>query len=211
MNSIELMLSGRIEMEEFIALLNVSSQLQDDLRNLVPPEAKNNRAHGLWRKYSYDAIAGADFDLYRYLKKTFRFSGDIADNLNIFGCISAIYINLHPDFPFTTRYHDAFGLYLDVIKDCYDGIAVRALVMKVIQDALVVRTKKGRREQANNMIRELFHVEKHNRPYWIQGPEWPMGQKTPMRYLRRKSHGEKVEYFFEDVDTGDIRVVVQYY
>ena len=37
MNTIEEMLTGQIEMSEFIALLKSNATLQNEIRNLVPP------------------------------------------------------------------------------------------------------------------------------------------------------------------------------
>ena len=54
-------------------------------------------------------------------------------------------------------------------------------------------------------------VEGQTRPHWIQGPEWPMGKNSPMKYLSRKRDGERVIFTFQDVDTGEIREVEQFY
>ena len=38
-----------------------------------------------------------------------------------------------------------------------------------------------------------------------------MGEKSPMKYVGQKRMGEMVQYYFEDVDTGDTEIVEQYY
>ena len=53
MNTIEEMLTGQIEMSEFIALLKSDPTLQNEIRNLVPPEA----AHNIWPFKTVDMIS----------------------------------------------------------------------------------------------------------------------------------------------------------
>ena len=38
-----------------------------------------------------------------------------------------------------------------------------------------------------------------------------MGVNSPMKYLSKKRNGEQVTYTFQDVDTLEIREVVQFY
>jgi hypothetical protein len=151
------------------------------------------------------------FDLYRLLLHLHKFDLSIPDNLNIWSSIRHFYAYLHPEVELTNAYHDAFDLYLSAIMDCFDGPEVRHLVLKVIQDACGQPTKKKRLEYAKSEIRSLFHVVGTGRPRWIQGPEWPMGKYSPMQYVSKKNRGEVVLYLFQDVDTGEVRTVEQYY
>jgi len=45
----------------------------------------------------------------------------------------------------------------------------------------------------------------------MQGAEWPMGKNSPMKYIDRKTNGEEVLFRFVDVDTGEERIVSQFY
>lgn len=65
-------------------------------------------------------------------------------------------------------------------------------------------------------LRERFHVQlKH--PEWVDGPQWPAGADgEPMRFLRqRRRVGMEfagtccTRYYFEDVQTGEVRVIQQ--
>ena len=78
-------------------------------------------------------------------------------------------------------------------------------------DALPLKYKKQRIQQAKRDIEEQFHVVDKKRPRWIQGPEWPMGTHSPMMFISQKRSGEVVRYTFKDVDTDEIRVVEEYY
>lgn len=69
MNTIEEMLTGQIEMSEFIALLKSDPTLQNEIRNLVPPEAAHNRSHPLWeqQRISYMAFQDCGYDFLRFV------------------------------------------------------------------------------------------------------------------------------------------------
>lgn len=210
MTMIEQMLSGKMEMSAFISCLSDAS-VQEEIRALIPQEAKENREHPLWQYHAYDPLHATAFDLFVYLKKARRFDGSIADNLNIWGTLRAFYSYHSPDFPFTTIYRDRFDLYLDSIRDCFDGPEVRNCVENIIKQAFALKTKTAQRKYANEEIKKVFHVADQKRPRWMQGPEWPMGANTPMRFLSQKRTGEVTQYRFEDVDTQQQRLVEQFY
>lgn len=211
MNAIERLLTGEMEMSVFLSLVETDAALQEQLRNLVPSEAVNNPDHELWKKYSYWAVAQFEFDFYMRLMSCYRFDLSLGDNLNIFSSIRRFYFYTHPTLTCTTKYEDAFDLYLDVVKDCYDGPEVRELVQKIVYDAIPEKTKKARREKARLEIENQFHINGKNKPRWIQGPEWPMGQSSPMEFISQKRSKEYVEYLFEDFDTKKQRLIVQHY
>ena len=53
MNEIELMLTGQMEMSEFLRLLKSDSRIQQEVRDLVPADAVGNESHPIWKKYSF--------------------------------------------------------------------------------------------------------------------------------------------------------------
>lgn len=205
------MLTGQISMKEFIVALNQDSQLQKELSALVPKDARNNSFHDLWKRYSYAALQKTNFDLYLHLLKMFDFDGTLGDNLNIFSAIRVVYCYRYPETQCTTMYEEAYDLYLDTINDCFDGPEVADIVEKIIQKALQIKGKGNRKKAAKCVMVESFHITDGKRPRWIQGPEWPMGSMSPMKFLSQKRKGEQVEYTFEDIDTGTIRVIKQFY
>ena len=211
MTVLEQMLSGQIEMSEYLYLLTSDFDLQDELSSIIPKDAIGNPSHSLWKCVSYHFLFQYNFDLYNCLISFHRLDDSLGDNLNIFGLIKRIYIYTIPDFPFTTQYHDAYDTYLDVVRDCYDGPEVEELVNDIIKECLTLKTKSGRKKEGQKKILELFHVVDKNKPRWIQGAEWPMGVNSPMKFVKQKRHKEQVEYLFIDVDTEEKRMVIQYY
>lgn len=211
MTVLEKMLSGQIEMSEYLYVLTSNFNLQDELNSIVPKDAIENPNHPLWKCVYYHFLFQYNFDLYNCIISFHRLDDSLADNLNIFGLIKRIYNYTNPDFTFTTKYYDAYGTYLDVVKDCYDGPEVRELVNDIIKKCLSLKTKSSRKKEGQMKIFELFHIIDKNKPRWIQGAEWPMGVNSPMKFVEQKRRKEQVEYLFVDVDTEEKRTVVQYY
>lgn len=211
MHAIEQFLTGEMTISEFTRLLKTDSQLRDQVRSLIPAEAVNNGNHGLWKKYSYSALKQYNFDLCDLILSRHKFDGTIADNLNIFGTLEGVYSFHSPGLNYTTRYMDAFDVYLSAVRDCFDGPEVRLIVERIVRDAISLKSKSQRVKQAKQDIAVQFHVMERNVPRWIQGPEWPMGKNSPMAFVSKKRMGEKVSYIFQDVDTDEIRIVEQYY
>lgn len=211
MNVIEQMLTGQMEMSEFVAQLKSDPALQNEVRNLVPQEAIHNERHPLWKRISFESFQNNGSDFLRFVCWGCKFNGKIGDNLNIWGIIQRVYSYDHPDLSYTTKYKEALDLYLDVIRDCFEGSEVEHVVEKIIMDALPIKYKGKRIRQAKMEVEKQFHVVDKKRPRWIQGAEWPMGEKSPMRFIMQKRKGELVQYFFEDADTGVSRIVEQFY
>lgn len=211
MTVLEKMLSGFIEMSEYIVFLRNDIELQKELNSIVPQAAINNADHTLWKRISYNFISKYSFNLYNCIISFNRLDDSIGDNLNIFSLLERIYSYTMPDFVFTTRYHDAHDTYLEVVKDCYDGPEVRTVVNAIIKKNLSIENKSTRNKESREEIHKTFHIVDKNKPRWVQGAEWPMGINAPMKFIEQKRYRGYQEYLFIDLDTQEKRIVVQYY
>ena len=211
MNTIEEMLTGQIEMSDFIAQLKSDSNLQSAIRNLVPYEAAHSENHPLWKRISFESFQNSNYDFLHFLCKLCQFDGTIGDNLNVWSPIYRVYSYYHPELPYTDKYKQTYSLYLDVIRDCFDGPDVEQMVEKIVLNAMKVAPKSKRLQNAKKEVENQFHITDRKRPRWIQGAEWPMGANSPMKFISQKSRGESVQYLFEDVDTGDGKIIEQFY
>lgn len=65
-----------------------------------------------------------------------------------------------------------------------------------------------RNKEAKDRIKKAFHIEGNKYPRWIQSPEWPMNNGIPMRYVKtQRVNSEHVQHIFQDVKTGEQRMV----
>ena len=215
MNEIETMLTGKMSMKDFVALLENNGRIRQEIRELVPEDAKHNPSHPFWKIVAYPFLQPYDFDLLTGLMHIcfpHGYNNTIEQNLNVFSTIRTAYRYYKPDLTYTSMYEQQFDLYLTVIHDCFDGPEVKDFVEQIIQEALMIKGKGKQVAFAKEKIKELFQEENtKQRPYWIQGPEWPCGQRSPMKFIERKRHGEAVAFTFLDIDTGEMRTVTQYY
>lgn len=211
MGVLEAFLSGEIDVTEFFAAYEKSKVLRKQINGLIPKEAIGNPSHSLWKRTSYETMAKNRFKITRYLDSILRFDGSFGDDLNLHGTIANIYRYQNPDFSFTTKYKDASNLVLTLCGDYYGGVEVDEQIDKIVREIINVAPKSKRIKEGKNKMAKLFHTVDGKKPYWIQSPDWPMGKKNPMKYVRRRNRGEAVDYYFVDADTGEKRIVTQYY
>lgn len=212
MDTLVRFLEGKMPAEEFCAALQNDSILQEEIRKLVPKDAVMNPAHPVWKSFSYDALRNCDFDCLRLLQKIGRFDGTLGDALNIHSAIRHFYSFKHPDLAYTDEYEELFSLYLDAIGEYLEGPEVNHLISRLVREAYdAAATKTARCKLAREKLRSAFHIEGRKYPHWIQGAEWPCGVDSPMRFLSQQRQGERTVYRFQDVKTGDIREIEQYY
>ena len=204
-------LTGKTDIQIFTALLRISPLLRNYISSLVPKDAVNNENHPYWKNISYSVMKADDFDGWKQICRIVRFDGSLGDNLNLWDSLSTLIRYYDPDIQFTNYYEESFQLYLDAEQDSFEGSEVRDLVNSIVTECLSIKPKTKRIKTAKQRIKEAFHISGRERPYWIQGPDWPMGENSPMKFIGRKRYDEEVHYFFEDVDTGEIRTVIQYY
>ena len=210
-NVLEQMLTGKMAMCAFVSLLRTDDHLQMYIRALIPAEAVNSRQHAFWKRISYEAFRRNQFDFIKFLYSVCRFDGSVGDNLNVFSFIKNVYTYSQPDFKCTTLYQEAFDLYFDVVKDCYDGPEVRHIVDQIIHEALLRKTKREKILFVKDAISSQFHLVDKKRPRWIHGAEWPMGMYSPMGFVNQCRNAESVQYQFVDVDTKEVRFIEQFY
>ncbi len=210
-NIVHSFLIGDMDAIKFVALFHSNSETRNIIRELIPNDAFENPDHPFWNNISFCALRKDNYDLVKHIERTCRFDNSIGDNLNIWGILKAAYKYKHPETRFTKRYSEMYDLYLDAIGNYYEGEEVEPLIQRIVIDAMGITSKTRRRKEVKEKMREVFHVKDSCRPYWIQAPEWPMGQKSPMRFVKYTRSGERVDYHFVDVDTNETRIVTQFY
>lgn len=107
----------------------------------------------------------------------------------------------------------------DVCPEYIEGHEVEeaGIIEKIVEQVPESLSKTERKKQIKGLIKKEFHLE-GKYPRWIQGGEWPVSKTgKPMRFVKQKRK-KGIEYetmlytqfFFEDVETGEERVIEQF-
>ena len=91
------------------------------------------------------------------------------------------------------------------------GPEVDDLIEKTLNPSENCFSNKYSLKEQRSRLKMLFHIIPRKIPAWPQEPQWPMGKNSPMEYLDRHKDGELVQPRFRDVDTGEERIVEQFY
>lgn len=108
----------------------------------------------------------------------------------------------------------------DVCPEYIEGheIDEAGLIETMIEQVPETLPKTKRKKQIGDLIKKEFHIQGSKYPRWVQGGEWPVSKSgKPMRFVEQKRKKGKeyaemlyTQFFFEDVDTGEIRVIDQF-
>ena len=128
-----------------------------------------------------------------------------------FHAIAAVVVVAYPGIKPTSFYDDETDFYLATIGDYLGGEEVDQLINEVLSKYPPAMGKTKRKKAAKAALREAFHIQPGKYPRWAQEADWPMGKNSPMEYLGQHRDGELVALRFRDVDTGEVRVVEQFY
>lgn len=116
--------------------------------------------------------------------------------------------------------HEKASFMLDVCPEYIEGHEIDAagIIEAIIEQIPASFTKAKRKKQIKKLIKNEFYIEGTKYPRWIQGGEWPISKSgKPMRFIEQKQKKGKeysemlyTQFFFEDVETGEIRVIDQF-
>ena len=204
-------MEGKISVPEFDKEIKNNKALLAEVNGLIPDEAKCNPNHELWKRYSYYDFKAENFNLYNHIMRITKVSDRIDDGLDYFSTIEFFYRYCFPQAKIDDYYDKAFMTFLEISGDSFDGVDVYDVIENIVKAVLPYKTKKERIAKGKQMIKEAFHVEDNKRPRWIQSCEWPMGVKSPMKYVGRRKIDDGAVFIFRDVDTDEIREVEQFY
>lgn len=115
-------------------------------------------------------------------------------------------------YPYNDIYLVESDFYYTYIQEYLLSDETYELIKKEIVEKLPPNLNK---KQTKEIVKEkcitLFHLEDNKRPYWAQESEWPVRNGQACKYINRKRDGDKVDFEFEDVVTGEKVIITQYY
>ena len=111
----------------------------------------------------------------------------------------------------TKIYKQDNDYYEKAVNRSLDGPEVWRFIESILEQFPRTMKAADRVKAGRAAVQEAFHIQDRKFPCWPQEPEWPMGKNSPMEYLGRHKDGELVHLQFRDVDTGEKRIVEQFY
>ncbi len=116
--------------------------------------------------------------------------------------------------------HEKAAFMMDVCPEYIEGheIDEAGIIEAIIEQVPESLPKAKRKKQIKELIKKEFHIEGSKYPRWVQGGEWPVSKSgKPMRFVEQKRKKGKeyaemlyTQFFFEDVETGEIRAIDQF-
>lgn len=228
-------LNGKVSGQEFIAAARKDEKIADWFQKLLPPGAEiidkpyipyqfidfghcvyqtACSSHPFWKNVSVNECLNilkdrVDFREFFQNKCHFDTAGG---RMNVYYFLYSLVKTQYPELTVSDRYDKELDFYLDLCGNYLEGPEVRHFLNNLIFEIYnMPGTRKEKEKIARVKLKETFHLEGKRRPYWVQEPEWPMGKKSPMKYISVKKEEEKKIYCFQDVDTGQIREIEQFY
>lgn len=201
--------SGKLTYAQFEELFTADPTMWDVAQTLLTPEIMNNNNHPFWSKSNRSRLECNNYSVqYACLSFGYDLVGRVITHRLLGELVSYQYPDIvlrDPPDVSTDDLREKIGM------DYLGGPEVDSLVDKLVQskDDTISATKFIR--EAKQQLRILFHLVPRKYPRWIQEPDWPMGKHSPMKYVDQKKTGDLVEFFFQDVDTDEMKVIKQYY
>lgn len=128
-----------------------------------------------------------------------------------FAAIATPVLMVYPVLKPTRLYARNSDYYLNAAGNSIGGNEVADYVDQILDQFPPSMKVSERTKAGKEALWKAFHIKNRNFPRWPQGADWPMGKNSPMEYLSQRQDGELVELRFRDVDTGEIRIVEQFY
>ena len=196
---------GKMPYEKFVEVLEAKPEVWVFLQGLVPEDIADENSE-YRKKYSISQSFEANGYNVEETLTAFGFDG-LGTKISICKFIPDLVEFNYPEIK--VKRLDPFGKVtktpLEKMKlDYLGGEEADAFIDEIIEnETLSDKEKKA-------ALKEKFHLVPRKYPHWVQEPEWPCASGQPMKFIAEKSDGDKFEYIFENVATGEQRTVVQY-
>lgn len=212
---------GRIDVPQMLAQTEEHPELLDWLTSIADPAFKtctSEKVEGniLTNYVVVEHPFDAKLQIEEYVYKDR--GGKLGKYLNIHGCFSRVLTTAFPDdgIVMDETLSDKFDFMLDACPEYIGGPEVDHLLDELLEEVPMELSKTKRVKLYKEKVRSLFLMESKKYPRWVQAAEWPISSSgKPMRFVEQKK-GEHYKaamqtyYIFEDVDTGEQRVVEQF-
>ena len=212
-------IAGDLPFEDFWAAYQANPEIGLWLDQLTdfhddPPEKirRDLMLCGLYRTVQYNH----DGHVLRMLQESTYppkqpYSNLALSRYEIYCLVEVAVLTVYPNVKRTRRYQRDGDYYFKALGRSIGGSEVMDYATKVLEQFPVTMKVADRLKAGKEALWAAFHIKDRKFPRWAQEADWPMGKNSPMEYLGQHRDGELVALRFRDVDTGEIRVVEQFY
>lgn len=215
---------GRISVPEMLERTTAEPALLDWFNTIVPEGTLTAVIHRETDATGYTRYSAENvpFTVQIMLREELAKGGrsNLAHNLNIHSCLSGILVRAFPEDGITIdeTLEKKFDFMLDACPEAVDGPEVEQVIEDLLESLPAELSKAKRVKLFKEKVKEVFPTAGGKWPRWVQGAEWPLGMNgKPMRFVEQKRKKGKeyanmlyTQFFFEDVDTGETRVIDQF-
>ena len=103
-------------------------------------------------------------------------------------------------------YRKKYAFILKYVPDYLYGDSTSGIFDKIINEDFM-NSKINKKEYITNKCVEIFSLDKKNKPRWIQEPEWPVVNGSPLKFVKQIREYDKVKFYF--INNNDEYVVVE--
>lgn len=221
-------IEGNVDPKEFIKNCYENNVIFDWIQSIVPEN--KTCYHNIWvtdkwgdRHIKQEIVP---YDIRLIVAQSMRHSGCISDEpsfpmyshrmIRVFhSVVSSCVKKLLPDdnIVVSMKLQNEFVFLLEACPHYIGGIEVDD--SEILEDLMASipenLSESGRKKWFKTRVRELFHIGGNKYPRWLQEAEWPMSNGKPMRFVSQSRDKNYIyKYVFEDVDTGEIKIVEQF-
>lgn len=215
---------GRISVPKMLERTTAEPALLDWFNTIVPEGTLTAVVHRETDETGYTRYSAENvpFTVQIMLREELAKGGrsNLAHNLNIHSCLSGILVRAFPEDGITIdeTLEKKFDFMLDACPEAVDGPEVEQVIEDLLESLPAELSKAKRVKLFKEKVKEVFPTAGGKWPRWVQGAEWPLGMNgKPMRFVEQKRKKGKeyanmlyTQFFFEDVDTGETRVIDQF-
>jgi hypothetical protein len=216
---------GRITVPEMLERTDAEPALLDWLTGIAPSHCKTLVVHEVidedgWPSYPVEELPfDAKLQIHEYVYRK-NGSTTLGKYLNIHGYFSRIMMEVFPEDEIVRdeTLGDQFSFMLEACPEYIGGPEVDHLLEELLAQLPQDLSKSKRVKLYKEQVKAMFHVQGSKFPRWIQEAEWPLAVSgKPMRFVEQKRKKGKAytatmytQFVFEDVDTGETKIVDQF-
>lgn len=216
---------GRISVPEMLERTQERPELLDWLTAIADPKFKTYVTRKTDPTLLSDYVPverpfDAKLQIEVYVHKGQGASCQLGRYLNIHGYFSRVLTTAFPDEGIVVddTLDKKFSFMMDACPSYIGGHEVNHLLDALLEEIPAGLSKAKRIKLYKEKVKELFCLGGTKRPYWVQEAEWPLAPSgKPMRFVEQKRKKGKeyantlyTQFFFEDVDTGEVRSIDQF-